>query len=39
MITDDGAVYEIPDYELALEGLSAPDKLSTLRLAKPLTDS
>lgn len=39
MITDDGAVYEIPDYELALEGLSAPDKLSTLRLAKPLTGS
>jgi ATPase subunit of ABC transporter with duplicated ATPase domains len=39
MITDDGAVYEIPDYELALEGLSAPDKLSTLRLAKPLTNS
>jgi len=37
MITDDGAVYEIPDFELALAGLSEPDKLSTLRLAKPLT--
>lgn len=37
MITDDGDVYEIPDYDLALQGLSAPDKLSTLRLAKPLT--
>lgn len=36
MITDDGAVYEIPDFELALAGLSEPDKLSTLRLAKPL---
>ncbi len=36
MITDEGDVYEIPDYELALQGLSAPDKLSTLRLAKPL---
>jgi hypothetical protein len=30
-------VYEIPDFELALAGLSEPDKLSTLRLAKPLT--
>jgi ATPase subunit of ABC transporter with duplicated ATPase domains len=37
MITDDGDVYEIPDFELALEGLSRPDTLSTLRLAKPLT--
>jgi ATPase subunit of ABC transporter with duplicated ATPase domains len=37
MITDDGDVYEIPDYELALEGLSAPDKLSSLKLAKPLS--
>jgi ATPase subunit of ABC transporter with duplicated ATPase domains len=37
MITDEGAVYEIPDFELALAGLSEPDKLSTLRLAKPLT--
>ena len=36
MITDDGDVYEIPDFELALAGLSEPDKLSTLRLAKPL---
>lgn len=36
MITDEGDVYEIPDYELALEGLGAPDKLSSLRLAKPL---
>jgi ATPase subunit of ABC transporter with duplicated ATPase domains len=37
MITDDGDVYEIPDYELALEGLSSPHTLATLRLAKPLT--
>ena len=36
MITDEGSVYEIPDFELALAGLSEPDKLSTLRLAKPL---
>jgi len=36
MITDDGLVWEIPDYELALEGLSAPHALASLRLAKPL---
>ena len=36
MITDEGSVYEIPDFDLALAGLSEPDKLSTLRLAKPL---
>jgi ATPase subunit of ABC transporter with duplicated ATPase domains len=36
MITDDGDVYEIPDFELALAGLSAPDQLPSLRLAKPL---
>jgi len=37
MITDDGAVYELPDYDIALAGLSAPAELATLRLAKPLT--
>jgi ATPase subunit of ABC transporter with duplicated ATPase domains len=37
MITDDGEVYELPDFEIALSGLSAPSTLSTLRLAKPLT--
>ena len=37
MITDDGDVYELPDYDIALAGLAEPDKLSTLRLAKPLT--
>lgn len=37
MITDNGDVYEIPDFDLALSGLSAPDQLATLRLAKPLT--
>jgi ATPase subunit of ABC transporter with duplicated ATPase domains len=36
MITDDGDVYEIPDFELALAGLSAPHQLASLRLAKPL---
>jgi ATPase subunit of ABC transporter with duplicated ATPase domains len=37
MITDDGDVYELPDYDIALAGLSAPAELATLRLAKPLT--
>ena len=37
MITDDGEVYELPDFDIALAGLSAPSTLSTLRLAKPLT--
>ena len=39
MITDDGSVYALPDYEVALKGLNAPDSLATLRLAKPLTGS
>ena len=37
MITDDGEVYELPDYDVAMAGLAQPDKLSTLRLAKNLT--
>ena len=37
MITDDGEVYALPDYEIAMSGLSAPDKLAGLRLAKNLT--
>ncbi len=37
MITDDGEVYELPDFDIALAGLQAPDQLATLRLAKPLT--
>ena len=37
MITDDGEVYELPDYEVAMAGLSAPATLRTLRLAKSLT--
>ena len=37
MITDEGDVYELPDYDIALAGLSAPAELATLRLAKPLT--
>jgi ATPase subunit of ABC transporter with duplicated ATPase domains len=36
MITEDGDVYELPDYHVALAGLSAPHELATLRLAKNL---
>jgi ATPase subunit of ABC transporter with duplicated ATPase domains len=37
MITDDGEVYELPDYDVAMAALSAPETLSKLRLAKSLT--
>ncbi len=37
MITDDGEVYALPDYEVALAALQAPDRLAGLRLAKNLT--
>jgi ATPase subunit of ABC transporter with duplicated ATPase domains len=36
MITEDGDVYELPDYDIAIAGLSAPETLATLRLAKSL---
>ena len=36
MITDNGEVFELPDFDIALAGLQAPDQLATLRLAKPL---
>jgi len=37
MITDDGEVYELPDYDVAMAALADPSGLATLRLAKPLT--
>jgi ATPase subunit of ABC transporter with duplicated ATPase domains len=37
MITDDGEVFSLPDFEVALQGLLAPGALASLRLAKPLT--
>ncbi len=37
MITDDGEVYALPDFDIAMAGLSEPEKLTSLRLAKPLT--
>ena len=36
MINDDGSVWEIPDFDLALQALASPSSLPTLRLAKPL---
>ena len=38
MITDDGDVWELPDFDVAIAGLSNPNGLSSLRLAKPLCD-
>ena len=37
MITDDGDVYALPDYDVAMTGLAAPEQLAQVRLAKPLT--
>jgi len=37
MINDDGAVYSLPDYELAMAALSDPAAAGKLRLAKSLT--
>jgi hypothetical protein len=37
MITDDGEVFGLPDFDLALAALSAPDRVGALRLAKPLS--
>ena len=39
MITDDGAVFALPDYDVAMTGLAAPEQLAQVRLAKPLTAS
>ncbi len=39
MITDDGAVYGLPDFDIALDALSAPASLPSLRHAKSLTDA
>jgi ATPase subunit of ABC transporter with duplicated ATPase domains len=37
MINDDGAVYSLPDYDVAMTALAAPEHLANVRLAKPLT--
>lgn len=38
MINDDGDVYSLPDFEVAMAGLSAPENVASLRLAKSLVD-
>ena len=37
MITDDGEVFALPDYDLAMRALANPDKVRKLRLAETLT--
>ncbi len=37
MITDDGEVFALPDYELAMRALAEPAKTGSLRLAETLT--
>ena len=37
MITDDGGVFALPDFDVAMQGLAEPAKLAGVRLAKPLT--
>ena len=38
MITDDGEVFALPDYELAMRALAEPDKVGALRLAETSPD-
>lgn len=38
MINDDGEVFGLPDYELAMKALAEPDKVRSLRLAKSLNE-
>jgi ATPase subunit of ABC transporter with duplicated ATPase domains len=39
MITDDGEVYALPDFDIALAGLQKPAGLALLKLAKPLHEA
>lgn len=38
LITDDGEVFALPDYQVAMAALADPARASTLKLVKPLTD-
>lgn len=38
MINDDGSVYSLPDYDLAMRALADPEAVDSLPLAKSLTD-
>ena len=37
MINDDGEVYSLPDYDVAMKGLAEPAKVGSIRLAKRLS--
>ena len=37
LIDDDGEVWSLPDYDLAMDALAAPGTLPRLRLARRLT--
>jgi ATPase subunit of ABC transporter with duplicated ATPase domains len=37
MLTDDGEAFALPDFDVAMAALAAPDRVASLRLAKPLT--
>jgi len=38
MINDDGAVWSLPDYEVAMQALAAPENIANVKLAKNLTE-
>ena len=38
MINDDGAVYSLPDYDIAMQALSNPEAIDQVKLAKILTE-
>ena len=37
MITDGGEVFALPDFDVAMKALAAPDTTASIKLAKPLT--
>ena len=37
MINDDGAVWSLPDFNVAMQALADPDNVDKIKLAKPLT--
>ena len=38
MINDDGAVWSLPDFDVAMQALHDPANIANIKLAKPLTD-
>ena len=39
MINDDGSVYSLPDFDVAMAGLADPPSVATIKLAKSLTEA